>query len=98
MVIGDYGLSDSNISQVINILISGNKCLYGTRFSSNFIDSTKWCESDRIFTLKINCNHSDNFHVYCNKGDTCNIDCLTNRACNGMNLHCNKNCHVSKGM
>ena len=87
-----------NISQVKTILISGTQCLYGARISSNFGDSARWSQSDRILTLKINCDTSLDFDVYCNNNDTCNIDCMTSEACQGLNLHCDGSCKVAGGM
>lgn len=98
VVIGHNALFNTNISQVKTILISGSDCLDGTTISSNFGDSTRWSQSDRILTLTINCSVSYDFDVYCSQHDTCNIDCMTNHSCVGMNLHCNGTCNVSKSM
>ena len=32
--------------------------------------------------------------MYCNETDTCNIDCLSQFACNTLNLYCEGNCYV----
>ena len=98
VAIGDDALFNTHISQVKTILISGSDCLSNTNISSNFGDSTKWSQSDRILTLKVNCDTTYNFDVYCSKNDTCNVDCMTKGTCNNMNLHCEGNCAVSKGM
>ena len=98
IAIGHNGLFNTNISEVKTILISGTECLCGARISSNFGDSTRWSQSDRILTLKINCSVSYDFDVYCSKNDTCNIDCITSKSCEGLNLYCDGSCHVSKGM
>ena len=91
-------LYGSKISQVKTILISGTYCLSGANISSNFGDSTKWSQSDRILTLKINCDFGFDFDIYCTKNDICNIDCMTSSACDSMRLYCDGTCHVSKCM
>ena len=98
VAIGEEALFNSDISQVKTILISGSDCLSNTNISSNFGDSNKWLHSDRILTLKINCDTTHDFNVYCSKNDTCNIDCMTKGACDDMHLNCDGNCTVSKGM
>ena len=98
VAIGDDALFNSNITQVKTILISGDDCLSNTNISSNFGDSARWLQSDRILTLKISCDTTYDFDVYCSKNDTCNIDCMTKGACDDMNLHCDGICNVSKGM
>ena len=91
-------MKNDKISQVKTILISGSDCLSNANISSNFGESTRWSQSDRILTLKVNCDTSNAFDIYCTKNDTCNIDCMTKKACDKMKLHCDGNCNVSKSM
>ena len=78
------------------IYATGNNSLAGARIISTYSSTNAKIETDKTLIVDINStNDMDSIYLYCNKSDTCKIDCKGAKSCTKLYLECQGSCYVN---
>ena len=85
--VGDESCSKTEMRSVRNVIVNGLNALNSATIVSQI---------NGLFTLLINSSQTTySTNIYCNKTDTCNINCQSKYSCTNVYLYCFGKCNIT---